>query len=173
MIPFGAALSESLNARPKPQSYPAVSRILIVDLVHQQGGIVHQLGLQANVGFADVLGGNASWDAAILRTGHSQVDLLPYGEGKSGPASSSNLAALWKQMHKAYPVILLSGGAWSQSGDEGISPATLLSVADAVALRVELSATPQAVAAATRHAVAARGGNLIGCIVRGSPFALN
>jgi hypothetical protein len=111
----------------------------------------------------------------IGRTYHPQVDIL--AAGPSLLAVSTQLATSWTALRDTYHLILIATGPLvCDAKGSGSSPSdqlagSLLPLADAAILSVELGSTPVSVAIQTVELLKAAGVNLLGCVVQGATAA--
>jgi len=158
LLPLAAGLLDSISDR-----HP---RALLVE-VEPCDGIAQMLGIDATFHSLD----RASDTAAFSNTYHPQIDILRLG-ASSLATEKTRLEETWTELQESYNLIVVAAGplASDANGRDGDPPnqivGSLLPLADAVILSVELGSTPVSVARQTAELLKAAGANLLGCVVQ-------
>jgi hypothetical protein len=159
LLPLVAGLLDSIADR-----HP---RALLVEVDPGASGIAQMLGIDATLHSAD----GTSDTAAFSNTYHPQIDILRLSAGCLA-AGTTRLEETWPDLQESYNLILVASGPFTDdtSGRDSNPPnqiaRSILPLADAVILSVELSNTPVSVASQTAELLKAAGANLLGCTVQ-------
>jgi Mrp family chromosome partitioning ATPase len=163
LLPLAAGLLDSIANRQ--------ARALLVEVDPCASGIAQMLGIDATSHSAD----GASDTAAFSNTYHPQIDILRLG-ASSLAAVKTRLEETWTELQESYNLILvasgpLAGDTSGRASNLNQIVGSLLHLADAVILSVELSSTPVSVARETAELLKAAGANLLGCTVQAAEAA--
>jgi tyrosine-protein kinase Etk/Wzc len=85
-------------------------RVLLVDGDLRRGVLHRYFGLTAQPGISDVLSGEATFDAAVRRTDHASLELLPAGTRVMNPAellAGAQFRQLLEQVRGRYEIVLV------------------------------------------------------------------
>lgn len=85
-------------------------RVLVIDADLRQAGLTRRLGMTAQPGLADLLGGSAERDAVISPLEQTRVNFLPAGQISAQPSellSSRGAEKLIQQVGESYDYVLL------------------------------------------------------------------
>ena len=85
-------------------------RVLIVDADLRRGILHRYFGLEAQPGLSDLLAGDATLEAAVRRTDHPNIDILPGGRRAPNAAellSGAALARVLEEVSARYGVVLV------------------------------------------------------------------
>ena len=112
----------------------------------------------------------ASDTAAFSNSYHPQIDIVRLSDS-SLAAVTTRLEETWTELQESYSLILVASGPLaSDTSGRGSNPnqiaRSLLPLADAVILSVELGSTPVIVASQTAERLKAAGANLVGGVVQ-------
>jgi len=162
LLPLAAGLLDSTSDHQ--------ARALLVEVNPCSSAIAQMLGIDATSHSVD----GTSDTAAFSNTYHPQIDIVRLSDS-SLAAVTTPLEETWTELQESYNLILVaSGPLGSDTSDRGGNPPnqiarSLLPLADAVILSVELGSTPVSVASKTAERLKAAGANLVGCVVQAAP----
>jgi hypothetical protein len=163
LLPLAVGLLDSIGNRQ--------ARALLVEVEPCSSAIAQTLGIDATSHWAD----GASDTAVFSSTYHPQIDILrPTADSLA--AVTTLLEETWTELQESYNLILVASGPLSSdTSGKGSNPnqiaRSLLLLADAVILSVELGSTPVSVASQTSELLKAAGANLLGCVVQAAAAA--
>jgi hypothetical protein len=161
---LGAHSAASTNEACTGHSVP---RVLIVDSAGTPSALTQALGIESPRGLTDVVLETAELAAAIQPTPHPHIDLLAAGTSPLPSNMAGRLSQIWNDLRKDYDVLLVAAGPWNrQHGSVGCNPSSLVGLAQAVLLCVEIDSTARPLASQTADDLRQRGANLLGCVVR-------
>jgi Mrp family chromosome partitioning ATPase len=163
LLPLAAGLLDSISSRQ--------ARALLVEVDPSGNGIAQMLGIDATFHSVD----GASDTAAFSNTYHPQIEILRLSVN-SPAAVTTRLEESWTELQESYNLILVASGPLAgDTNSRGSNPnqiaRSLLPLADAVILSVEMGSTPVSVASQTAERLKSVGANLLGCIVQAAAAA--
>jgi Mrp family chromosome partitioning ATPase len=138
-------------------------RLLIVEAEGEEPRWSAHLGIEAEIGFVDLMESRAVWRDCVRSTAIPRLDLLPRGIGPI-PATTESIAASKALLSTAkadYSLILIAAG----SVDHPAAPA-LLGQSDGVVLVVALKTTPRSAADRAKQLLETANARITGVIVR-------
>jgi Mrp family chromosome partitioning ATPase len=138
-------------------------RLLIVEAEGDVPRWPAHLGIEAEIGFVDLMESRAVWRDCVRSTAIPRLDLLPRGIGPI-PATTESLAASKTLLSTAkadYSLILIAAG----SADQSLA-AALAGQSDGVVLVVGLKATPRSAAERAMQLLESVNARIMGAIVR-------
>jgi Mrp family chromosome partitioning ATPase len=158
LLPLAAGLLDSIPDRH--------ARALLVEVDPCSSAIAQMLGIDATSHSA----AGTSDTAAFSSTYHPQIDIVRLSENFLA-AVTTRLEETWTELQEGYNLILVASGPLaSDTSGRGGSPneiaCSLLPLADAVILSVELGSTPVSVASQTAELLKAAGANVLGCVAQ-------
>jgi capsular exopolysaccharide synthesis family protein len=143
------------------------NQVLVLDGNMHDPMLEHYLGMPRCKGFADVLRGGCSLDAAVRHTSLPGVSVMGAGslpENSSRLLGSERTRVIFNQLKQRFSYILID-----TPEALSISDASLLgALADGILLVVRLGETPKLLVEQANHQLASLGGNILGtCLLGG------
>ncbi|NLE37401.1 MAG: CpsD/CapB family tyrosine-protein kinase [Pirellulaceae bacterium] len=133
--------------------------ILVVDADERNAGATRLLGLNPRIALRDVLAGNASWQDAIRETRHPGLFVLPEVPDPT-PLDPTDLSALIGVLRESHHLVIVDAVPSSPK-----AAARWSIVCDAAVLAIRLGVASRRRVRKTLDALAARGTDVVGCVL--------